>query len=245
MYVRVLHQNKEYYSYVFMYFSYDYMPQYVVYDSENKKFEVVAYLSKKCDGHRQIGFLNEHEDGFIRKSEMDITMGKVYKCCGYDWLINDTSMINDICEGKEIDEKYHKIAKEMNDTIDPDKWNEVITEDDAEDMMNHVGGFHDWYLVEVKGYFDDIDFMGESSLVLRFRSQAAFDVLVEFSRDVYLNYGFTSCNRIYLSSVVVDGEAKYWVDGEEDVRKEFIKEFSYIKSESLRWKFIIKTDEEW
>ena len=69
MYVRVKYQNKKYYSYVFAHFEYDYMPHCVVFNNEENKFEIVSNLSKKSGGVRQIGYMNESEEGFIKKRE--------------------------------------------------------------------------------------------------------------------------------------------------------------------------------
>ena len=245
MYVRIKYQNKIYYSYVFAHFECDYMPQYVVYDPVDDKFDIVAYFSKKCDGHRQVGFMNENENDFVYKKELKLNMGLVNKCAGYSWLIENVDLIKDIEEGKPISEEYVRIAKEMNSTIDPDAWNEVVTEEDAEDMMNHVGGFHDWYLVGMECKSDPYDCFVDSKLQLRFTSQAAFDVLLEFEGGIYVKYGFYSSNEIYLSSIVFNKEHKYWVDGEEELNFEDIEQYQYIQGNKLRWKFILKEKENW
>lgn len=245
MYVRVKYRNNIYYSYVFAYFGFDYMPHYVVYNNIEDKFEIVAYLSKKSGGHRQIGFMNENEKDFVYEKELNLNMGKVNKCRGYEWLIKNVDLLRDIENDKLVKEEYKTIAKEMNDSIDPDAWNEVETEEDAIDMMNHVGGFHDWYLVGFEGNSNYIDCNIESKFQLRFTSQAAFDVLVEFEGGIYVKYGFCTCNRIYLSSVVIDGDHKYWVDGEEDCSVNDIKYFDYIHGNKLRWKFILKEEDDW
>ncbi len=244
MYVRINYQNKIYYSYVFAHFECDYMPQYVVYDSVDEKFDIIAHLSEKCGGHRQVGFMNENEKDFIYRKELNLNMGLVKKCAGYSWLIENADLINDIKEGKPINKDYVRIAKEMNSTIDPDAWNEVVTEEDAEDMMNHVGGFHDWYLVGIEGKSDPYDCFVDSKLQLRFTSQAAFDVLLEFEGGIYIKYGFYSANRIYLSSIIINDEQKYWVDGEEDLKFESIEQYQYIQANKLRWKFILKENKE-
>ena len=96
MIARVEFNNKTYYSYVFAHFQFDYMDQYVVFNTINNKFEIVSYLSKKCDGHRQIGFINEIENEFIKKKEIILNMGKVIKCAGYPWLIDNEELLKHI-----------------------------------------------------------------------------------------------------------------------------------------------------
>lgn len=244
MYVRVEYQGKSYYSYVFAYFSYDYMPQYVVYDPIDEKFDIVAYFSKKCDGHRQIGCMNEIEKDFVRKLELELNRGVVNNCAGYSWLIENVDLIKAIEEGKEISEEYVNLAKEMNATIDPDKWNEIINEDDAENMMNHVGGFHDWYLVSINAISNPYGYEDDCKVQLKFNSQAAFDVLLEFD-SAYIKYSFCPFNRIYLSSVIIANGNIYWVDGEEELEISDIEHYNYIQGNKLKWKFVLKEENDW
>jgi len=219
------------------------MPQYVVYDTVDQKFDVVAYLSKKCDGHRQVGFLNEKEDDFVKKHELNLDMGRVTNCAGYPWLINDVNLLNDMANGKSVDTKYAKLAQEMNATIDPDAWNEVETKEDAENMMYHVGGFHDWYFIGLQAIANQYDCEIPATVQLKFSSQAAFDTLVEFEHP-YIKYAFAPINRVYLSSVVIDGDLKYWVEGDENIKPQDVKKFGFVCGKKMRWKFVVK-EEEW
>lgn len=245
MYVRIEYQNKEYYSYVFAQFDCDYMPQYVVYDPIDEKFDIVALFSKKSYGNRQVGFMNESEKDFVRVNDIELDRGLVRKCAGYPWLIQNIELLKDIENGKPLDEKYVKIAKELNATIDPDAWNEVTNEEEAEDMMNHVGGFHDWYLIGMEAKSDPYDCNTDSIVTLRFNSQCAFDVLLQFYGAVYIKYNFYSANRIYLSSVILDNDKAYWVDGDEDLSINDIGNYDYILGNKMRWKFVMKEEHDW
>lgn len=244
MYARVQYKNKTYYSYVFAHFKYDYMPHYIVFDPIDEKFDIIAYFSKSCDGHRQIGFMNEDESEFVRVNGIKINKGQIDKCDGYDWLVKNVDLIKAIEEGKSIDQKYVEFAKKLNATINPDAWNEVETEEDAENMMNHVGGFHDWYLISITAISDPYTCELESKVQLKFSSQAAFDTLVEFD-GAFIKYNFCPANRIYLSSVVIDGDIKYWVDGEEELSIEDVKNYDHIAGTGLRWKFVLKEEDDW
>lgn len=245
MYVRIEYQGKKYYSYVFAHFECDYMPQYVVYDPFDDKFDIVSHFSKKWDGVRQIGWMNENENDFIKVSSLELIRGTVYKCAGYGWLINNVDLIKEIELGNKLDEKYQTLAREMNATINPDAWNEVNTADDAADFMYHVGAFHDTYLIGMEAEADYIDFKTPAKLRLKFHSPGAFNILVEFEDGIFIKYSFYSANRIYLSSIVIDGKNKYWVDGDEDLRPMDIENFQYIQANHIRWKFILKDDGEW
>ena len=244
MYARVEYKGKTYYSYVFAYFNYDYMPHYVVYDPIDDKFDIIAYFSKKCDGHRQIGLMNEHEDDFVRKSKLTINMGEINKCAGYKWLMEDASNLKAIEEGKLLDEKYVSLAKQLNATIDPDKWNEVTNEKQAMDMDEHTGGLHDWYLVSINAVSDPYSCDKEATLTLKFTSQAAFDVLLQFEGGIGINYGFGMYNRIYSSSVIFHNDKVYWVENDEfDI--EDLHRYSRISGDKLRWKFVVKEENDW
>lgn len=243
MIARVKYQGKIYNSYVFAYFEYDYMPQYIVYDNENDKFEIVSNLSEKCDGQRQIGLMNENENDFIYKSELSLNKGTIKKFKGYSWL-DDISLINNIDEDKKIDNSFHVLARKMNETIDPNKWNEVLTHEDAIDFMEHVGCFHDMYFIGMKATSSFLSVEDEAKLQLQFHSQGPFDVLVEFEGAINIKYTLTTCNRIYLSSIVFKHPNIYWLDGNDELTEADIENYEYISGQKLRWKYIFK-DEEW
>jgi hypothetical protein len=220
------------------------MPHYVVYNPIDEKFDIVAYFSKKCDGHRQIGLMDEHEDGFIRKNKIIINMGEINECVGYPWIIEDASVLKDIEQENQIDEKFVTLAKEMNASINPSKWNEVTNEYEAENLMNHTGGFHDWYLISITAISNPYTCEQEATLQLKFNSQAAFDTILEFEGSIDINFSFEMYNRIYSSSVIFKDGRVYWVDNDE-FDLECIRKYNYISAKKLRWKFILKEENDW
>ncbi len=244
MYARIQYKGKVYYSYVFAYFTYDYLPHYVVYDPIDEKFDIVAYFSAKCNGDRQIGLMNEHEDGFVKKSQLKINMGEINNCAGYPWLIEDTSELKNIEQSKQVDEKYVTLAKQMNASINPDKWNEITNENEAEDMMEHTGGLHDWYLVSITAKSNPYSCEEEATVQLKFNSQAAFDVVLEFEGCIGINFGFETYNRIYSSSILFKDDMIYFVDSDE-VDWDYIHQYSTISAKKLRWKFVVKEENDW
>ena len=244
MYARIEYKGKVYYSYVFAYFKYDYMPRYVVYDPIDKRFDIVAYFSAKCDGRRQIGLMNEHEYGFVRNPKLTINMGEINDCVGYPWLIEDAEVLKSIESSGLADEKYIKLAEEMNAGIDPDKWNEITNEDEAEDMMNHTGGFHDWYLISITAKSNPYSCEEAATVQLKFNSQAAFDTILEFEDCICIDFAFGMYNRIYSSSVIFKDDMVYWVDSDE-VDFNCIKKYSSIRAKKLRWKFVVKEENDW
>ena len=240
MYVRIKLEDKVYYSYVFLEFNYDYMPHVVVYDPYLDNFAIVSNLSMKSYGVRQVGYMNENEKDFIYKQTLTINKGEIHKCKGYPWLINNVDLINEIVKGNKIDEEYVKLAKEMNATIDPDAWNNVETEEDASEFMYQVGAFHDTYLIGMEAEASYLYCDEPAKFRLKFHSPGAFDILVEFIDAINVNYHLTSCNRIYLSSIVFKDDLIYWVDGDEDLGPNDINGYNYIYGKKLRWKYIIK-----
>lgn len=244
MIARIQYQGKVYHSYVFAYFEHDYMPQYLVYDMIDNKFDIIANFSKKCDGKRQVGLLNENEKDFtVKYKELELNIGLVRKFKSYSWL--ELSLINDIYASNEIDSKFKELAMKMNETIDPNGWNEVLNEEDANEFMEHVGCFHDMYLIGMNAVSDYLDFQNEAKLQLRFHSQGAFDVLVEFEGAIDVNYTWVTCNRIYLSSIVFKEPNIYWLDGSDELTAIDINDYSYISGQKLRWKFILSEEDEW
>lgn len=246
MIARIQYQGKTYYSYVFAHFEVFYRNHYVVYDPIDNKFDMVPIFGDNGYGHRQVGLIDERESGFIPQCDLTLQMGIAEHLVGYPWIIKDPDYLRNIELGKEVPEEFVKKAIEMNSTINPDKWNEVVTEDDVENMMNHTGGFHDQYWVEIKGVADEIDPWKSAKVQIRFTSQGPFDVLVEFEDGLYLNIGFYSSNRIYTSTVVIGKEHVYWVNDAEDGLKESeVKDYKYIQAKKLRWKFILKEENDW
>ena len=140
MIARVKYNGKTYNSYVFAYFEYDYMPQYLVYNTEDDKFEIVSNFSEKCNGHRQIGLLNENENSFIYKSELQLNKGTIKKFKGYSWVDNTLYIKSGIFEGKRPEkcrdyngkpvynkDWYYGIdALEVGDLVEEDIVNELI-----------------------------------------------------------------------------------------------------------------------
>lgn len=246
MIAKVQYQGKVYYSLVFAHFEVFYRNHYVVYDPIDNKFDIISTFGDNGYGHRQIGLIDERESGFIGLCDMPLKMGIAEDINGYPWLVREPEYLKNIEEGKEVPEGLIRRAKEMNATINPDKWNEVVNEDDVENMMNQTGGFHDQYWVEIKGVADEIDPFVDAKLQIRFTSQGPFDVLVEFEGGIHLDIGFYSSNRIFTSTIVIGKECIYWVnDAEDGLLEKDIKSYSYISSKKLRWKFIDKEENDW
>lgn len=109
--------------------------------------------------------------------------------------------------------------------------------------MNNVDGFHDWYLISMSVTSDLYDYCTKSKLILKFNSDVAFDLLLEFETP-YIKYNFTSSNRIDLTTIIID-KYIYWINGEENIKVENIEKYNYIRGSKLRWKFILKDKNDW
>lgn len=246
MIARIQYQGKAYYSFVFAHFQVDYMNYYVVYDTVHNKFDMVALFSKKYDGHRQVGLINENESGFIGQCDLVLKMGIAERLVGYPWILKDPEYLRNVELGKDLPEEFVEKAKKMNASIDKDKWNEVTNEEEVENMINHTGAFHDQYLVEMKAISDDADCFAPAKLQIRFTSQGPFDVLVEFEDGLYIELGFYSSHIIFTSTVVIGEKYIYWVyDAEDGLLEEEVKKYQHIQCKKLRWKFILKKEDDW
>lgn len=246
MIAKVQYKGKIYYSYVFAHFMNCYRNYYVVYDSIGNNFEIISLFEDDNYGHRQIGLIDENEEYFIDQNDIELTFGKANALRGYPWLINEVEHLKNIDLKAKIPSSITNKAKEMNSTINPDKWNEVLNYKDVKNMTKHTGNFHDNYLVELKANANYIDFTIPAKLQIRFTSQGPFDILVEFEDGIYIKSGFFSCNRIYTSTIVIGKEYIYWVyDAEEGLLEDEIDKYQYIQAKKLRWKFINKNENDW
>lgn len=83
----------------------------------------------------------------------------------------------------------------------------------------------------------------ETKIQLRFSSEATFDLLLEFDKPL-IKYNFSGSNRINLSCIVID-EYIYWINGERKIILKDIDKYNYFRGEKLKWKFILKEENDW
>ena len=245
MIAKIMLNDKEYWSYIFFICKCDYQTKAIAYNLNEEKFEFLSAFKNKYTSERIIYLFDYKEENLVKKDFIKINDYELNDCLGYEWLINNEEIIKDIINNKEIDSMYHKIAKELNESIDIFKWHEITNKDAADELMDIAGAFHDSYIRDVKAIFPrPHEPETPTTFQMAFEMYGNhFDILLEFEDEITLNYTFsTYLNDVYLSSIVFFEGFIYWVDGGDDLLPIDLKDNPYIKSKKLRWKIIPKLD---
>lgn len=241
----VNYDDKVYYSYLFALMKNGDESLAVVFNTSENKFEMINVYQSKYMSNQNVTLLDNNTDGLIEKEEIQLTSFKATECLGYEWLLNDPELLKAIEQGKQIDKKHIDLAKKLNAAIAFDKWHEVTNEEEAEELLNIAGGFHDSYIIGMnyKGSSDNIELTTKIQLTFKLYGGNRLIVL-EFAGCVDIHYCFEPIfNGVSLSSIVFGENCIYWVEGDDEYRLCDIDENSqYFKAEQLRWKMIPKLD---
>ena len=245
MIAKIKIDGREYFSYIFFLCICEYRTKAIVFNLKEDRFEFLDGNKNKYMQERIIYPFDYKEDGFIKKDKIKLTACEVTDCVGYEFLINDENLIRDIEQGAPIREEYLEIARKLNMTIDVYAWHDVTNKEQADELMDIVGAFHDSYLRDFRGIFGrpyEPEF--ETKIQLSFELYGNhFDVMMEFYGGVDINYSFCEhLNSIYLSSIVFHDGLIYWVDGGDDLLPIDIKDNPYISSKYLRRRIIDKAE---
>ena len=215
----------------------------ITFNSKKDRFEFVEAYTSKYSMERQIFLFDCKEDGLIKSKDIQLNFYKVTNCVGFEWLIENENLIKDIENGKQVDEKYLKIARLLNSSIDVYAWHEIENDNDIEELMDICGCFHDSYIRDFQGFFGrpyEPEFQTRIQLAFELYGNH-FDITLEFYEGVSIHYNFCSnLNGIYLSTIMFHDGCIYWVDGGDDLRPIDIKDNPYIMSKKLRWKITDK-----
>lgn len=245
MIAKIKLDDREYFSYIYFLCKYDYKTKAIVFNDKENKFELIDAFKNKYTSERIIYLFDYNENGLIEKKEIVLSAFKVTDCMGYDWLINNEDLIRNIELSKEIPIEYINIAKGMNSKIDVYAWHDITTKEEADELMDIAGAFHDSYIRDFKGIFGrpyEPEF--ETKLQVSFEMYGNhFDIMLEFAGGIGMNCGFaTNLNSIYLSSIVFHNGYIYWLDGGDELRPIDIKDHPYIMAQKLRWRIIDKLE---
>ncbi len=225
MIARILDDKKEYRSYVFAHFIDGFDSSVIVFDSSENRYKHVNMYNTKPHIVRKVFIIDTARDGWTSPTK---------DTEGYDWLVNDPTLIKSIKRGNTVSEEYLSRAIELNKTIVVNEWTEVKTEDDVENLMTAALDFHDSYIKRIEYNTD--------KMTVIFENCWNSTVTLEFEGDIALRYIDNEYNPVYESSVIFNENYVYWVD-------EFIKSVADIKDEhivlrgrALRWKQTIDND---
>lgn len=237
--------NKTYFSHVFALMKDGDDSLAVVFDTSENEFELISVYKSKYMSNQTLTLLDNKTDGLIEKEEIQLTSFKATECLGYEWLLNNPELLKAIEQGQEVDSKYVALAKELNSAIDLGKWHEVTNEEEAQELLDIAGGFHDSYIIGMnyKGSSNNIEMTTKIQLTFELYGGNRLIVL-EFAGNVEIHYDFEPIfNGVYLSSIIFGEDCIYWVEGDDEYRLCDIDERSqYFKADQLRWKMIPKLD---
>lgn len=243
MIAKIKLDDREYFSYIFFICKWEYRTKVIVFNDKENRFEFIQAFKSKYSSERVVYLFDFKDEGMVENSKIQLESSILEECLGFPWLINDTHLINDIEQGKEVDEKYLEIARKLNSTIDVYRWHEVITQTDIDELMDISGAFHDSYIRDFKGVFGrpyEPEF--ETKLQLSFEMYGnSFDIMLEFEGGVSIDYHLNSnLNDIYLSTILFHENRIYWIDGNDELSPIDIKDYQHISASKLRWKIIDK-----
>ena len=247
MIAKIKYGNNNYFSYIYFLCKYEYKTKVITFNPNDNKFELLEPFTNKYNNEKILYLYDYCEDGLIHKDSIKLSSYEVSDCMGYDWLINNEDLIRDIELNKEVKEEYLEIAKNLNNTINVYDWHEVKTKEDAEELLDMTGAFHDSYIRDLKGIFGrpfEPEF--ETKLQISFELYGTdYDILLEFVGGADIKYGLSSnLNYIYLASIILHNNLIYWVDGSDELLPIDIKDHPYICASRLRWKLIDKQKHE-
>ena len=144
MLAKIVSDNREYYSHILAKFSPGWYECVIVFDTENKRFELLNVYNTKPSLKRKVFIIDTDTADMVEKKEIKLSMVTTYKdCFGYSWLLDNCDLIKQIKDGKPVDEKYIKIAEEQNKNIDTGEWKRVKNLKDANNLLSAAWGFHD------------------------------------------------------------------------------------------------------
>lgn len=235
--------DRYFYSYVFALMKNESRVLAVIFDAVNDIFQLSDVYESKYSLNRKVSIIDYDTDGFIERSEIALASFTATECCGYDWLLNNTDLLNAIEQNAPVDKKYTGMARELNSSIDLDKWHEIESDKEINELQSMAGGFHDSYLADIDYVRADADSQHKTKIRVTFELYNNYDLMLEFEGNIAIRYEFcTGANYIYLASVILGKDYIYWVEGSDDYELRDINENSdYFAAKKLRWKIIPKT----
>ena len=163
MIAKIVNGNKEYYSFVFAKFNPGFYETVIVFDDEYQKFELLNVYETKPSLKRKIFVIDTDTEGMVTKDKIKISLLTTYTdCFGYDWIINNDELINNIRKGNKVEDKFIQLAKETNKLIEVSEWKYVKNEKDAKDLLVAAWDFHDSELRSINYKLKEEDYSSSS-----------------------------------------------------------------------------------
>ena len=243
MLAKIVSDNREYYSHVFAKFNPGWFECVIVFDAENKRFELLNVYNTKPSLKRKVFVIDTDIMDMVEKKQIKLSITTTYKdCLGYSWLLDDCDLIKKIKDGIPIDEKYIKIAEELNKNIDTGEWKHVKNPKDADNLLSAAWGFHDATLKSIS-YESKENFNDPSCVRVLFTGCWECDIVLEFKKDVliHFNQDDNTMPDIMDSNILFHDGFVYWVDDYIESVDDIAEDCIYFRARSLAWKMITKT----
>ena len=235
--------NREFCSHIFATFNSGWYTKVIVFDEKENKFKLVDMFNKH-PLKRKVFIIDTDCSDWIEKDEIKLSTFTKFKCCkGYEWIINNSKLINDIRKNNLIDNEIREKAKELNSSINKDDWHYIKDQKDIENLMTASFGFHDAYISDIK-YLKKETYDGQTTVQVLFSNCWESEFLLEFEKDVIIHMVSNDDydNEIFDSTVFFENGYIYWVDEEIKNASEIQENFTYFKARSLKWKCIINKE---
>lgn len=245
MLAKIVSDNREYYSHIFAKFNPGWFECVIVFDTENKRFELLNVYNTKPSIKRKVFIIDTDITDMVEKKEITLSMTTIYKdCFGYSWLLDNCDLIKQIKDGKAIDEKYIKIAEEQNKHIDTSEWKLIKSQKDADNLLSAAWGFHDATFKSIR-YFRE-NYNDPSCVRVSFTGCYNCDIVLEFKKDVFIhfNYDDNTIPDILDSNILFHDGFVYWVNDSIKSVDDLTESYIYFRARSLAWKMITNNDED-
>jgi len=242
MLAKIVSDNREYYSHIFAIFNPGWHERVIVFDNENKKFELLHMYNTRTSLKRKVFIIDTDVADMVKKKEIKISIRSKYKdCFGYAWILNNCDLIKQIISGKKVDEKYIKIAEELNNNIDTDEWKYVKDKKDADNLLSAAFGFHDSVIKSIRYQIKD-NYNDSSRVQVLFTECWECDIVLEFKEDILLHFNCDDNNipDIMSSNILFSNGFIYWVNDCIENVDDITEDFIYFRARSLAWKMITK-----
>ena len=240
MLAKIVSDNREYYSYVFAKFNPGWFESVIVFDNENSRFELINVYRTTPSLKRKVFIIDTDTTDMVEKKEIKPSIITTYKdCFGYAWILENSNLIKQIKDGKQVEEQYIKIAEEQNKSIDTSEWKYVKNQKDADNLLSAVWGFHDATIKSISYQMKD-NYNDPSSIQVLFTGCWECDVILEFKKDVLIHFNFNDNNMpdIMDSNILFHDGFIYWIDDCIESVDDITEDFIYFRARSLAWKMI-------
>lgn len=241
MIAKILQKDDVYYSYVFAEICNGFYSQALVFHSESDQFRLVDMYQHTPSLVRTVFIIDPDRSDFITVKKLKLkSFHAKYGASGYDWILNDTELMENMVSNREIPPEITERAKQLNAQLEISEWNYVKDQKDAEKLLSAAWGFHD-AVIERMEYT-----LQPNQLTVHFTGCWAAELDLIFEEDVAIHHAddTTVFPDIYEASILFEDGYVYWVDAEVEAFRDIsLDEDQYFRARSLKWRMITPESE--